>query len=253
MADSWRLAVGTFTRIPVPAPVTVDKRTAGRALILAPVIAAALGASVTAAAVGVGHLIGPDGLQRLLLAVLVVAATTWITRALHLDGLADTADALGSGKPASAALEIARRSDIGPFGVLSLIIALAAQTVAIAIALTAGGWQPIATVAVLFATSRVALLWSTTRYFPAARPDGLGAMVACSVPVFAAVLWTAAVVGAAIAVNPMLAFAVAAGLAAGIGVSVLVRRRFGGITGDTLGGSIEVSLTTALIVAAVLV
>lgn len=250
MADSWRLAIGTFTRIPVPAPVTVDRRTAGRALLLAPVIAAALGASVTAGAVGLAHLIGASALQRLLLAVLVIAATTWITRALHLDGLADTADALGSGKPASVALEIARRSDIGPFGVLAVIISLAAQTIALAILLTDGTWQAIATVAVVFVTARVALLWSATRFFPAARLDGLGAMVACSVPVPAAVLWTVAIVVAAAAVHPSLVIAVAAGLLAGIGVSIVVRRRFGGITGDTLGATIEVSLTTALVVAA---
>ena len=55
-----------------------------------------------------------------------------LTRGLHLDGLADTADGLGSGKPAEDALRIMKQSDIGPFGVITLVFALLAQVAALA-------------------------------------------------------------------------------------------------------------------------
>ena len=64
----------------------------------------------------------PLGTGPLTAAVLAVAALALLTRGLHLDGLADLADGLGSGKPASGALEIMRRSDIGPFGTVTLVL-----------------------------------------------------------------------------------------------------------------------------------
>ena len=55
-----------------------------------------------------------------------------MTRGLHLDGLADTADGLGSAKPAADALRIMKASDIGPFGVVTLVLALLGQVLLLA-------------------------------------------------------------------------------------------------------------------------
>ncbi|GAA3105764.1 hypothetical protein GCM10020254_59560 [Streptomyces goshikiensis] len=63
---------------------------------------------------------------------MTVAVPAALTRGLHLDGLADTADGLGSAKPAEDALRIMKQSDIGPFGVVTLLLVLLIQAAALA-------------------------------------------------------------------------------------------------------------------------
>ncbi len=112
-------------------------------------------------------------------AVTAVATFAVLTRALHLDGLADVADGLGSAKPRTQALEIMKRSDIGPFGVVSLVLVLALQIACAMAAYTQhrGGLAII----VAAVTGRLAVTLACTPSVPSARPDGLGAWVAGSV------------------------------------------------------------------------
>jgi adenosylcobinamide-GDP ribazoletransferase len=62
---------------------------------------------------------------------IIVLSMTMLTGAVHLDGLADTADALGAGFDRTRALEILRDSRIGAFGAVALFFALALKLVAI--------------------------------------------------------------------------------------------------------------------------
>ena len=57
-------------------------------------------------------------------AMIVVAADTALTGALHLDGLADTADGLLAHVPAKGRLDIMAEPEIGTFGALALGVAL---------------------------------------------------------------------------------------------------------------------------------
>ena len=59
----------------------------------------------------------------------VVAVLAVGTRALHLDGLADTVDGFGSGWDRERALAVMRRGDIGPMGVTALVLVLGLQAV----------------------------------------------------------------------------------------------------------------------------
>src|SRR5690242_7428287 len=157
------------------------------------------------------------GAGPLLAAVASVAAPAVLTRGLHLDGLADTADGLGSAKPAEDALRIMKQSDIGPFGVLTLVFVLLGQ-VAVLAELYAQSWaRGAAAMAVASVTARLALTLSCRPGVPPARPDGLGAAVAGAVPLRAAVgVAVLVAAGAALAPGPALhhAVAVAGGLAA---------------------------------------
>lgn len=252
MPDSLRLALGTLTRIPVPAPRTIDRRVAGRAMLLAPLVGLLL-----ALAIGVPAqvLVNVSPVGGLLGAVLAVAALAWLTRALHLDGLADTADALGSGRPAQDALAIARRSDIGPFGVVTLILVLLVQVAALADLLDRGAGAGSLVIAVV--TGRLALTLACLRGIPAARPDGLGAVVSGSVPrvggIAVALLWlglATASVGAEHGLGAGLATggAVLGGLLAAAIVVRIASRRLGGITGDVLGATAEISTAAVLVI-----
>ncbi|TDT36291.1 cobalamin-5'-phosphate synthase [Streptomyces sp. BK208] len=249
--DGLRFAFGTFTVFPVE--VTRWDRDAARGGMLCAPLA---GLAVGVAAAGTGLLLQFLGAGSLLAAVATAAVPALLTRGLHLDGLADTADGLGSGKPAEDALRIMKQSDIGPFGVLALLFTLLAQVAALAQAYD-GSWARGALAAVVSATAaRLALTAAARAGVPAARPEGLGAAVAGAVPaggawaVAAAVTLAGATAGACLGPYDALrtALAVVGGVAA---AELLLRhcvRRFGGVTGDVFGGVAETAATTALVV-----
>jgi len=249
-----RLSVTLLTVIRLRAPVTAPSRaTVAAAMAWAPAVGLLLGMVAAAVLVVADH---PLGAGPLTAAGLAVAALALLTRGLHLDGLADLADGLGSGKPAPMALDIMRRSDIGPFGIVTLVLTLVIQVAALAHAEAAGDGRGPAALIVAVVTGRLALTWACRRGVAAARREGLGALVAGTVRPAAAAVITLALLAAACLViidEPrgwMLSLAVVAGL---IGALVLQRhavRRLGGITGDVLGALIEVATTVTLVVAA---
>ncbi|MFF9131595.1 MULTISPECIES: adenosylcobinamide-GDP ribazoletransferase [unclassified Streptomyces] len=250
-ADGLRFAFGTLTVLPVT--VTRWDRGAARGGMLAAPVA---GLVVGALAAGGGLALLALGAGPLLAAVAAAAVPAALTRGLHLDGLADTADGLGSGKPAEDALRIMKQSDIGPFGVLTLVFVLLAQAAALA-QLYGGSWARGTLAAVVSAAAARLALTSAARHgVPPARPEGLGAAVAGVVPTGGAALAAALVTGAAAAGGALLgaydalraALAVLCALAV---AELLLRRcvrRFGGVTGDVFGALAETAATVALLV-----
>jgi len=193
----------------------------------------------------------------LIAAVIAVAALAAQTRALHLDGLADTADGLGSNKPAEQALALMKHSDIGPFGVVTLVLVLGVQIsgLAASFAIHRG---PVAVIVAAMA-GRLAITAGCTEPIPSARPGGLGSWVAGCVRVRTAVvagIVVAIVAGAlGLIVDPQTAALAAAAVALGLAAAlVLLARcidRLGGITGDVLGALVETSAAVATLVVAV--
>ncbi|MCF2531197.1 adenosylcobinamide-GDP ribazoletransferase [Yinghuangia soli] len=251
LRNGLRLAFGTLSVLPVRVP-HVDRAVAARAMALAPLV----GLVLAGLAAGVQALAAYAGTGPLLAAVLALGTLAVATRGLHLDGLADVADGLGSGKPADDALRIMKASDIGPFGVLTLVFALLVQTAALArIGAGHGTAAAAAALAVAVVCGRVAIGLGCLRRVPSARPGGLGAMVAGTlrpgvVAVLAVLLAGAAAgLGAAAELGPVRpAVAAAAGLLAATALLRHTIRRFGGITGDVLGALSETATATALVV-----
>jgi adenosylcobinamide-GDP ribazoletransferase len=238
-----RLAVGTCTVLPAGA-VRVDGAVARRAMIIAPLAVL----PIAAAAALAGWAARQVGAGPLLSGLLVVGAMALGTRAVHLDGLADTVDGLGSGRSAEGALAVMRRGDVGPFGVVALIVVVGVQAAALG-ALT-GTWTGAGAVLIVLCSARAGLGIVCAAGVPAARRDGLGAAVAGTVPRPAAGLSWLLVAGALagagwLAGGPWWLGPTTAGLA-GLTVVLLVRRcvrRLGGVTGDVMGAAVELGVT----------
>jgi adenosylcobinamide-GDP ribazoletransferase len=257
---SLRAAVSLFTVIPVGGGGELRAGDAARAVLWMPVVGLLLG--VTGAVVMLGvDAGGAAGPRRLLGAALAVALVALLTGGLHLDGLADTADGLGSRRAAAGALAIMRRSDVGPMGVAALVFVLLIQVAALA----AVPRVSLAAAALVLAevTGRVAVVVATGS--PAARPGGFGALVAGRTTARARV-FTVALLGCAVVVAGLAAggagvgdavtlaarglIAAVAGLLAGALLQLVARRRLGGMTGDAFGAIVEVGTAAVLVACA---
>ncbi|MEV4744182.1 adenosylcobinamide-GDP ribazoletransferase [Streptomyces sp. NPDC049555] len=241
-ADALRFAFGTLTVLPVR--LTRWDRAAARGGMLAAPLA---GLVVGACAAGAGALFSLLGSGPLLAAVATVAVPAVLTRGLHLDGLADVADGLGSGKPAADALRIMKQSDIGPFGVITLVLTLFGQVAALDRLYEAGALRGALAAVVAAVTARCALTLASRTGVPAARPDGLGAAVAGVVPVPATAAVAALTTLAAAAASLHAGAAVLLALLAAELLLRHCRRRLGGVTGDVFGALSETAATTALL------
>jgi adenosylcobinamide-GDP ribazoletransferase len=246
-----RLAVGTLTAFPVKAPLSVERPAARVAMIVAPV--AVLPAAVISGLIGQAAVV--LSLPPLVISVLVLGCFALGSRGLHLDGLADTADGLTASYDRERALEIMRRGNTGPAGAATLVLVLITQTAALesVLARPAG----VLTGVVLLCLARCSLLIGCAAGVPAARPAGLGALVAGVVPRAVGVIGGVSAAAAASGVmvlsdRPWWRGALCVLVAAAV-VAALVwrcRKRFGGITGDVLGAGIEVAAAALLVAAA---
>jgi adenosylcobinamide-GDP ribazoletransferase len=164
-----------------------------------------------------------------------------------LDGLADTADALGGDSPAQA-LAIMRDPGIGAFGATALALDLLVKTGAVAALLKHGGF--ILVLLVAGAISR-AVAPPLAAALPYARAEtATGSVLSGSG--FGLATWAAPALAAALAVlllGARGAVALGAALALAVLLAVGYRRLFGGITGDALGAALELTETGVLVVA----
>ncbi|GAA0477896.1 adenosylcobinamide-GDP ribazoletransferase [Paractinoplanes deccanensis] len=237
LLDGLRLSVTTLTVLPIRGG-RVDRATAAVAMSAAPLVGALLGAILAALL----WLLREAHTPHLVAAAVTVTAAALLSRGMHLDGLADTIDALGSYRRGDAALDIMKKSDIGPFGVAAIAATMLIQTA------TLTTLSPTAVI-VAYTAGRLAIPLACRRGIPAARPEGLGALVAGTVPPAITLAATAAVtIAAALLAHPWQGpLAVALSASAVLLLLRQARHRFNGITGDVLGASVEIATTIALI------
>jgi len=253
MLRALRLSVSVLTRFPASSPTSPDRSRVGAAMAWAPGVGLMIGG--VAAAVLVLSRAAAGGGVDLLPAALAVTSIVVMTGALHLDGLADTADALGVRGGADRAREVAKQPSVGAFGVAAVVVIVLLDVVAVATA--AGQGRGVTALVVGCAGGRLAATWACRTVDPATEM-GLGAWVARSVRAPAAGAATAvtvvvcAVVAAADHAHRAPAAATGVGaLAAAVLVGTVVRRvgsrTFGGLTGDVLGATISCGATAAYV------
>jgi adenosylcobinamide-GDP ribazoletransferase len=231
-------AVSFLTRLPVGRLVAVDARDVVRAAPLFPLVGGGVGG---AAGVTADLLAGP--LPSLPAAAIAVGVAALLTGAMHLDALADTADGLGATTRARA-LEIMRDPAIGAFGATALVVVLLLDTGALA-GLAGSGDAALAGVAAGAAGRAVMLPLALA--LPNARPgpgqgrllEGLGTGPMLVAQILAVALALPAGVAGLAALGAAWTVAVILGL--------LYRRRFGGVTGDSLGAATKLGESAALV------
>jgi len=247
-----RLALTTLTVARLRGPEHLDRPTAGWAMRVAPLVGLGLGLVLAAVLTVVDELTtGPA----LLACTLTLAVHALLTRGLHLDGLADVADGLGSYSSPERARQIMKQPDVGALGLAAVVLVLAVQAAALLACVAAG--RGVTAILVAVVTARVAVTAACTVGVPAASRDGLGAMVAGTVPRRVAPLWAGAVVlagGLLADADRAPVWLPAVAVLLGLGAAWLLLRhtvrRFGGMTGDVLGALVETTTAVVLVVLA---
>jgi adenosylcobinamide-GDP ribazoletransferase len=238
MRAFW-LALQFLTILPVPATREFGAAVRGRSVLFYPLIGLLIGgllAGLHAAFDGV-----PLGVE----AIVLLIAWVVVTGALHLDGLADSADALvGAHGDRSRALAIMKDPASGPAGVTALVLVLLLKYAALASIVEAGQWQALVMTPLLGRAALVAVFLTT----PYVRSAGIGAKHAEQLPRFAAIV--------VLALSATFVALVGQGtglwVLGGVVVTVLLARwlmlaRLGGTTGDTLGAVCEITEAVALV------
>ena len=252
MNNSLLLAIGFLTVLPVRVKDAAMSEV-GRAAMWFPFVGFFMGL-----ALGVAHLILLQFFAPLLAAALTVTIWIVLTGGLHLDGLADCCDGLLVSAPPERRLEIMRDPRVGSFGVIGLVLIVALKIFAISsmpsFRASAPLWGifavyfPIGVLPLTLAISRWLILIVAVQ--PQARANGMGAEFARGIT--RRTILVAAIMPMFLMVVGLVAWQVLAAIIAAHAIAFIVirfaRTRIGGVTGDVIGLTVELSETVMLLI-----
>lgn len=122
-AKSFFIAQTFLTRIPTPKITTISEEDVSLSLLYYPLIGFCLGVILMLSAFFLSSFVAPSAYN--VIAVIIVALWVLITGALHLDGLADSADGFVGGQGSTErTLNIMKDPVSGPAGITSIILIL---------------------------------------------------------------------------------------------------------------------------------
>ena len=234
---AFLIALQFLTQFPIQLRTMPTPQQNAQSLLFYPVVGLIIGLVLW------GLVIILQTLPMVLLSSLVVVVWIWLTGGLHLDGLADSADAwVGGFGDKERTLNIMKDPNCGPIGVLSLIMVCLFKWAALYVLLEQQLYEVIVLFPILGRLTPLFLFLTT----PYVRKKGLGASIAAHLPKVASIV--------------VLIFGLASSFYFGwagllmmvICVFVLAYLRYkfiqriGGITGDTIGASIEIIETLSL-------
>ncbi len=246
-------AVSFLTVIPAGPGGKFDARIQSRSLIFFSTVGALYGCAMAGAALLLSRILSP-----LAAGALITAGWTALSGALHLDGLADTADGFGGGRDAASRLAVMKDSRIGTFGAAAVCLLLVLKTALIAELGGSSGaadfpFGRLLTALVISPVMGRTLMAAAITAFPSAARKGLGAQFKAGCrPIDAVVCAAIAAVLATVLCGLSGLAAFAAVGAAGLGAGALLSRGLKGLNGDAYGALCEGGEAACLLMLAVL-
>ncbi|WP_044874793.1 adenosylcobinamide-GDP ribazoletransferase [Pseudomonas sp. LFM046] len=235
------IALQFLTRLPVSLPGMPEPREVGRSLLWYPLVGLLLGLLL----IGAGYLL--EGRPALLSAALLLALWVGLSGGLHLDGLADTADAwVGGYGDRERTLEIMKDPRSGPIAVVVLVVVLLLKFAALVALVEAGQLLPLL-LAPWLARGMLPLLFLTTPYV---RAGGLGQALAEHLPRRELPVWLAVQGAVMLLLGWMAWLSLVVTLVAFAWLRGRFVQRLGGTTGDTAGALVELLEVVVLVAVA---
>lgn len=171
-------------------------------------------------------------------AVVLLAGWVLLTGGLHLDGLADSLDGLGGGWSREEALAIMREPRVGAYGVVGIVLILLLKASALAASAPDLRWQALLLAPSLGRLAPVLL----ARLCPPARSEGQGQAFVLTVSAAGVAGATAFAIALALLVLwPWGGVLLGWTFASAWLIGRYLNRRLGGVTGDLLGGAVEIT------------
>ena len=237
----FMLALSFLTRIPVRLKGDVSQQEIGQSMLFYPLVGLLIGFILWLLVQSLLFVV--TGFPPQVLAAMVLTVWVLITGGLHLDGLADTADAwVGGQHSRSRTLEIMQDPYCGPIGVAAIVLLLLIKWSALAY-LFKSGQSGFVLVIPLFSRTIILALFLSTDYV---RESGLGSALLEQMPEQTQ-MWTV------LTISLLITLAIA-GFWALLLVFVVIYilrhmllKRIGGMTGDTIGACVEIAEAVALI------
>ena len=232
------IAISFFTRFPITLK-DVDENEFYNSMILMPIVGILIGLLLAVAA-WIFSFIRIPALQ----AVLMLITYLWISGGLHLDGFGDTIDGIFSSRDHDRMMEIMKDSRLGSFGAIALILLFltewSAYTQVLPVSFLAVGVMPV--------VGRYCALQACCFSTYAKGGGGLGKRVVEMTKPWHVLVYL--VMTMALAFLTMQWAGVVAALVTvicGLLLTAYLRRRIGGMTGDTIGFTIELSQAIYLV------
>lgn len=239
--QSFLIALQFLTRLPVRLDVQPDEKNIGRSLLFYPLIGLIIGSMLATLGWLLNHA------PTLIVAAMIVATWVIVTGGLHLDGLADTADAwIGGMGNQEKTLAIMKDPACGPSGVTAILLIILLKFTALHSLLTTNNWFALF-LPVIISRTLLPVLFLTTPY---ARINGLGFILSQYQPKHMSIFVVATTAVLILLVTGLYGLWL---LLATITLFLLLRymmlQRIGGTTGDTAGAMVEITETAILLLA----
>ena len=238
MLTPFWVALQFLTRIPAPKLADIDSATIGRSAIAYPVVGLLVGA------IAASPLLLFSGGNAMLQSALILVIWVLVTGSLHLDGLADSADAwLGGQGNVERTLDIMKDPRSGPAAIVLVALVLIAKFAAIAVLVEHREWLGLLLVPALGRAGVIGLFLTT----PYVRPGGLGASLVAHLP-RRQCTWVILATGACFLLGGGAGVqSLVCGVLTAVGGRQLMFARIGGTTGDTAGALVELAETAAIV------